>query len=113
MSSKLNEKKDTDKYAKRSTIIQNKYPGFVPIIANGMNGLVLSKNKFLVHKDAPVTRLLVAIRSKTNLTPEEALYLSCCNHIPKQSDLMSVLYSKYSDKDGFMYIKVYREETFG
>ena len=90
------------------------HPDCAPVIVSeaGGSGLVLSKRKYLIKLTANLSDLLVAIRKRANIGKEDALFLSCGGTIPKLTELMSELY-KHKEEDGFLYIEVHREATFG
>jgi len=108
-------------FAKRAEIsgrLKNKYPKHIPIIVeldrHSSNLLVLQNHKFLAPSGSTMGTLLLQIRDRCKLRPEEALYLFCGNSIliPTSYSLDKV-YEKYADEDGFLYIQVALENTFG
>jgi GABA(A) receptor-associated protein len=97
--------------------IKEKYPGRIPIII--MKGTLdtpfrLERNKFIVSQDVAFGKIAIDIRKEiSNLSPSQALFYMVNNTLLSHSSLMSQIYSKYADPDGFLYITCYSENTFG
>jgi GABA(A) receptor-associated protein len=51
-----------------------------------------------------VHEFLGVVRNRIKLPPEQALFLFVNNSIASSSDLMSSLYDREKDDDGFLYI---------
>ena len=64
----------------------------------------IDKKKYLVTHDFPVHEFLGVIRKRIKLPAEQALFLFVNNSIASSSDLMSTLYEREKDEDGFLYI---------
>jgi GABA(A) receptor-associated protein len=96
--------------------IMLKYKDRIPIIvemSDGSSGLNLVKNKYLVPSDLNVNQMLFVIRKRIKLAPEKALFMLFNNTLPPTSDMISTLYEKNKDKDGFLYATISEESTFG
>lgn len=98
--------------------IQAQYNDRVPIIvevARSNNQLTLNSKKFLVPCVISVGGFLGEIRKQANVSPEEAIFIFCGNGgvLVPTSNTMEEIYEKYKDEDGFLYITVALENTFG
>ena len=47
------------------------------------------------------------------LSPEEALFIFSGSSVLSSNTLISAVYEKYRDPDGFLYVKYSGENTFG
>lgn len=97
-----------DKRISESERILAKFPDRIPVIVqiskNCIKELpVLDKHKYLVPQDLTVGQFQYVIRKRIKLTPEKALYMFFQNSIPPTGSLISSVYDKYKDPDGFLY----------
>lgn len=94
-----------------------KYPERIPIIcekSNNANFLPeLDKHKYLVPGDLTIGQFIHVIRKRMNLMSEEAIFLFVSNTIPTSSTIMSTLYKRHKDPDGFLYMQYNKENVFG
>lgn len=97
--------------------ILKKYPDRVPIIAQRSETDTsipdIDNKKYLVPRDLSVGQLMYIIRKRIKLAPEKAIFAFIGNTIPPTSQLISQLYQELKDKDGFLYIEIAGESTFG
>ena len=94
----------------------NKYPNRVPIkVTVDKNINQIGTTQFLVPKNYTVAKFMMIVRSKINITKDQALFLLINNELPPSSDLISNIYSKYNTSTGKRYIDAYLklENTFG
>jgi GABA(A) receptor-associated protein len=98
--------------------IKGKYPNRIPIIieiANGSN-LNLTRSRFLAPEQISIGGFLNEIRKQTNVQKEEAIFIFCGSGnnvlVPTTHNLNSI-YEKYRDEDGFLYLTIALENTFG
>jgi GABA(A) receptor-associated protein len=99
-----------------STKIISKYPNRIPVIVEtvkGNNVGVLDKQKYLVPNDLTVGQFAYIIRKRVKLLPEKAMYLMVGNKIPTTASTMQSVYDSYVDVDGFLYINISGENTYG
>eukprot|EP01121_Diplochlamys_sp_Union-15-3_P019896 TRINITY_DN7602_c0_g1_i2.p1 TRINITY_DN7602_c0_g1~~TRINITY_DN7602_c0_g1_i2.p1 ORF type:complete len:138 (-),score=38.21 TRINITY_DN7602_c0_g1_i2:49-414(-) len=74
----------------------------------------IDKKKFLVPQDITVGKFVYEIRKHmTTLSPEKAIFLFVNDSLPPSSAVMSQVYERYKDEDGFLYITYSGENTFG
>ena len=102
-----------------STRIMNKYPGRIPIICEKANNNknkdipIIEKSKYLVPQDLTLSQFLYVIRTKLKLPSEKAIFLIVGGRIPASTELISNIYSRNKDFDGFLYITYSGENVFG
>lgn len=73
----------------------------------------LETKRLLVPPDITVAQLAYLLRRRLGISPEEALFIFSGSSILSSNTLISVIYEKYKDPDGFLYIKYSGENTFG
>lgn len=96
--------------------IMEKYEDRRPIIVEKLNGSnipQIDKKKYLVPVDLTIGQFIYVIRKRIRLNPNKALYIFVNNVIPPTSMLISDIYDKNKDKDGFLYVVYSSESTFG
>jgi GABA(A) receptor-associated protein len=97
--------------------INLKYPDRVPIIcevrACDHQDMPLDKNKYLVPKDLTVGQFVYVIRKRIRLSHEKAIFIFINNKLPPPSALLSQVYNEQKDIDGFLYVLISGESTFG
>lgn len=104
---------------KESSRVINKYPDRLPVIcekstySKNSNLLNVDKSKYLVPMDLTISQFLYVIRNRLKLSAEIAIFLFVGRTIPPSSALMSYIYNKYKDIDGFLYITYSSENVFG
>lgn len=122
---------DWTKRLAKTQYLREKYPGRIPIIVDRGNTTTpkLSDNRFIVplkssreEKGEKVTecmtigQLLHIIRKyMPTLTPEQGLFLFLYekNILPPGGASLSQVYAEHQDRDGFLYVTVLVENTFG
>ena len=117
-------KKDNPDKSKRvleSQKIREKYSDRIPVICekkatDKINQI--DKSKFLVPMDLTFTQFSAIIRKKIDLDKSKALNLLVMGKDNKQfsetgDKLMSDIYEKHRDEDGFLYITYTGEITWG
>ena len=97
---------------------REKYPNKVPIICEvspkKARELKLEKNKYLVPGDFTIGQFLMILRRRINITPEKALFLFMEDStMPPTGELLVVLDANNKNEDGFLYITVSLDNTFG
>jgi len=104
-----------EKRKEQSRLIMEKYPNRLPIICDVSKQLPnLDKHKYLIPEDLNSESFMYIIRKRIKLKPEHAMYFFVNNEKLLQGNtFMSEMYNKYKDEDGFLYIYVCAESTFG
>ena len=92
-----------------------KYPNRIPIIVERYNKGTpqIDRKKYLAPEDLSMANFLYVIRKRLKLTPEKSIFLFINNKIVNMTQLLSEVYDKHGDEDGFLYIKYCEESTFG
>uniref|UniRef100_A0A6C0C650 Autophagy-related protein n=1 Tax=viral metagenome TaxID=1070528 RepID=A0A6C0C650_9ZZZZ len=109
-------KKTEEERIKESTKIIEKYPDRIPIVVEKSKKSKvkdIDKNKYLVPNDMTLSQFLYIIRKRINLDTSEALFFFVNNTLCNNTLLLSEVYNKFKDKDGFLYIEYSSENTFG
>ena len=97
--------------------IRERYPDRIPVILkktkkNSLPDLI--KTKYLVENDMTVGRFLIHLRKNINLNPEKAIFLFVGSGVlPPTSSNMKQIYDRYKSSDGFLYMTITTESTFG
>jgi GABA(A) receptor-associated protein len=95
--------------------IHTKYPFKIPIILEriGPNAPELVHTKYLVNQDFTLGEFLYMIRMKSKLRPEFAIFLFINQKVYNTSECLQKIYDAEKRTDGFLYISVSSENTFG
>jgi GABA(A) receptor-associated protein len=99
-----------------ATRICAKYPDRVPVIIEYSEGSDLpqiDKKKYLVPTDLTFGQFIYVIRKNINLRSNQGLFSFVGDKIPNISIMMGELYDYYKDIDGFLYVVLSTESTFG
>ena len=104
-----------EKRKSESNNVRIKYPNRIPIIIEvfSKSDIKLDKFKYLVPFDFVIAQLLCIIKKRINMTSETALFIFINNLVPPATITIGTLYKENRDKDGFMYITISLENTFG
>ena len=112
--------KHTNSFQERldeSTRIKEKYNDRIPCIVEFDNkelSLANNKKKYLVPSNLTCGQLMYIVRKQVKLTHEKALFMQLENgSIPASSNFIEQLYSINQDEDGFLYFRIFLENTFG
>jgi GABA(A) receptor-associated protein len=112
--------KDRVSFQDRKTVadrIVNEHPNRIPVIVECSEALQrdhpLPKNKFAVPYDLTLAQFMFVIRKNMSLRPEFALFAFINNRLHPTSALMGTIYAEEKMDDGFMYIEIFQESTFG
>lgn len=105
-----------DKRKEESRRIRAKYPDRLPIIVEKSRRSKIQdidKKKYLVPTELTVGQFVYVIRKRIKLRPEQALFLFINGNIPPNAEIMSAVFDRCRDEDGFLYISYSGENTFG
>lgn len=98
---------------KISQKIMSKYPQRVPIIVDCKKEINLDKNKYIVPNDLTVGQFMYILKKRIKINHEQSIFLLCNNQLIMNTELMNNLFNKRKDYDGFLYIIISLENTFG
>ncbi|KAM6233191.1 microtubule-associated protein 1 light chain 3 gamma-like [Porphyrio hochstetteri] len=74
----------------------------------------LSRTKFLVSQDLPLSQFAVTLRTRLCLASSQTFYLLVNNKgLPNMAITMQELYQDNKDEDGFLYLTYASQEMFG
>uniref|UniRef100_A0A6C0LGJ5 Autophagy-related protein n=1 Tax=viral metagenome TaxID=1070528 RepID=A0A6C0LGJ5_9ZZZZ len=90
-----------------------KYPQRVPIIVDCNKEINLDKNKYIVPNDLTVGQFMYILKKRIKINHEQSIFLLCNNQLIINTELINNLYNKQKDYDGFLYIIISLENTFG
>ena len=110
------EKHSFDERLQQSSKIMVKYPDRLPIICfkhPESKIQQIDKEKYLVPSDLTIGQFIFVIRKRIKLNPEVGLFLFVNDSLPPTAALMSIVYDRYKNEDGFLYITYSGENTFG
>jgi GABA(A) receptor-associated protein len=96
--------------------IKDKYPNRIPVIVQVSKKSTLDqieKCKYLVPSDLTMAQLIYVFRKRIKLAPEKSMFVFVNQIIPTSSAFISQIYHEHKDKDGFLYILICEENTFG
>eukprot|EP00727_Mastigamoeba_balamuthi_P004909 m51a1_g14416 putative autophagy protein 8 (125) ;mRNA; r:456746-457833 len=96
--------------------ILTKYNDHIPVIvekAANSDAPDIDKKKYLVPRDITVGKFVYEIRRHMKLKPEKAIFLFVNDVLPPTGALMSQIYERHKDEDGFLYVTYNGESTFG
>lgn len=93
--------------------IFSKYPQKVPIIVDCKKELKLDKNKYIVPNDLTVGQFMYILKKRININHEQSIFLLCNNQLVINTELINNLFNRQKDYDGFLYIIILLENTFG
>lgn len=111
--------KSEHKFEKRvelCTRLRSQYPDRIPVIIepSDKKSIELNRKKYLTPVDISIGAFLHEIRKQAKVKAEEAIFLFFGNGVLAPTAFtMSQAYEKYKDEDGFLYITVALENTFG
>lgn len=116
MDYEFKKKNEYNKRLAESTNIKNKYPDRIPIIVEKYKDSKLptiDKCKYLVPKDMNLGQFVYIIRKRIKIESNQALFVTVNSVLESSNILISELYEKQKDEDGFLYIIYTTENTFG
>lgn len=96
---------------KESKRLKEKYPTRIPVIVNDeFLKIKLTKHKYLIPNTLTCGDFMCVIRTRLKISDEEAMFMNIQKNIPSNSSLMS---DQNIEPDGFMYVDIRLENTFG
>ena len=110
-------KKSLEQRLKESSEILRKHPDRICVYLEKQDKCKmlpnLDKNKYLVPNSITAGQFMYVIRKRITLGPEQAIFLFVKNTVLSATTLMSDVYEKYKNEDGFLYITFSGENCFG
>tara|TARA_B100001996_G_C18619831_1_gene577218 strand:- start:452 stop:880 length:429 start_codon:yes stop_codon:yes gene_type:complete len=96
----------------QSTKLRSKHPDRLPIIMIPQN-IEISKIKYLVPCNIEFSTFIQLIRHDIKINRYESFFCLIDGLLPTNNQSIIELYNLYSNKDGFLYINITKESTFG
>merc|ERR1711981_102191 len=97
-----------EKRKEESEKIRKKHPDRIPIVVEKSNSCKnipnLDKKKYLVPKELTIGQFQYVIRKRIKLDSQKAMFIFINNKLPTTSELLSTIYQKEKNEDGFLYI---------
>lgn len=94
--------------------ISQKFPEKIPVILDDIDkNIHIDKCKFLVSRDITFGQFVYVVRKRCSLNKEEGLFFFIDNTLQPMNESISIVYKDKKDKDGFLYVKLTKENTFG
>lgn len=92
-----------------------RFPDRVPVIVEQKQSFPgkLDKNKYLVPHEINVGQMLHLIRRRSKCRAETGIFLFVNNTLPATSSLIYDLARENKEDDGFLYMSVCGEDTYG
>ena len=100
----------------KSDRVRSRYSDRIPVICEKeyrSDIPQIDKIKYLVPNDLTVGQFNYVIRKRIKLPPEKAMFLFVNNVLPPTGSLISEVYDKHQDLDGFLYFFYSGESVFG
>ena len=101
----------------KASLILNQHPDRIPVVVECSEQLQaihpLKKNKFIVPFELTLAQFIFVIRKHMKLDPSYAIFVFINNTLHPTTAIMGDLYASQKDEDGFMYLDVFQESTFG
>ena len=101
----------------KASIILKQHPDRIPVVVECSDQLQqihpLKKNKFIVPFDLTLAQFIFVIRKHMKLDSAYAIFVFINNKLHPTTSIVGDIYSKEKDEDGFMYLDVFQESTFG
>jgi len=101
----------------KASIILKQHSDRIPVVVECSEQLQsmhpLKKNKFIVPFELTLAQFIFVIRKHMKLDPSYAIFVFINNKLHPSTAIMGDLYAGQKNEDGFMYLDVFQESTFG
>ena len=98
-----------------SSEIMSVHKNKIPIILSisDKSSIKLTKNKFIVPRDITIQQFHCILKKYMKITSKQSILFFINNSLPISSDTLGNIYNTDKSDDGFLYITVQTENTFG
>ena len=115
---KFKQRISVEERKKESVRILEKYPDRIPVIVERSSHCSdideIDRHKYLVPADLSMGQFIFVVRKRIELDASKGLYFYVNkNGMVPTSELISNIYHRYKDEDGFLYVEYAGESTFG
>ena len=90
---------------------KNKIPVVIQI--SEKSNIYLDKLKYIVPKDITVQQFHCILNKYIIKNEKHSIIMFINNTLPTSTETIGSLYNQYKDNDGFLYITLSKENTFG
>jgi GABA(A) receptor-associated protein len=101
----------------KASLILKQHADRIPVVVECSEELQsihpLKKNKFIVPYELSLSQFMFVIRKHMKLDQTHAIFVFINNKLHPSTSMMGELYAIEKDEDGFMYLNVFQESTFG
>jgi len=101
----------------KASLILKQHADRIPVVVECSQELQiihpLKKNKFIVPFELTLAQFMFVIRKHMKLEATHAIFVFINNKLHPTTAMMGELYANEKDADGFMYLCVFQESTFG
>jgi GABA(A) receptor-associated protein len=101
----------------KASLILKQHADRIPVVVECSEQLQsihpLKKNKFIVPYELSLSQFMFVIRKHMKLEQTHAIFVFINNKLHPSTSMMGELYAIEKDEDGFMYLNVFQESTFG
>ena len=101
----------------KASLILKQHTDRIPVVVECSEQLQavhpLKKNKFIVPFELTLAQFIFVIRKHMKLDPSYAIFVFINNKLHPTTSIMGDLYANQKEEDGFMYLDVFQESTFG
>lgn len=101
-----------DQRKKESDRIKQIYLNRVPVVIE-KSSIILDKYKFLVPYESKIYEFMEILRKRIDIKSHQGLFLFINNTIPNMTKSIGEIYNEHKNEDGFLYINLILETTFG
>lgn len=105
-----------EKRTKEYELLRSKYPHRIPIILTQHPSSklpMIQKRKYLVPETLTIGGFMYNVRTRIKLKPEIGVFLFAKNNIMPNTEEIGSIHQKYKSEDGFLYLLLTGENTFG
>lgn len=88
------------------------YYNKLPIILDSKN-IKLEKHKYIVPNNITIAQFLYTLRNKITINSSESIFLFHKSFLIDPGQDIKIIYNKFKDEDGFLYLLVEKENVFG
>jgi GABA(A) receptor-associated protein len=96
--------------------VLKRYPDRIPCIIEMSKRCTFNrpeKTKFLIPQNLSIGQLQYVIRKRIKLSPDLAMFMFINNVLIPSSEELQRVYQEHKDEDGFLYVVITSESTFG
>jgi hypothetical protein len=97
---------------KKSTRIRSRHPDRLPVIIVPVN-VTIDQLKYLPHKESSFGEFMHMIRRYITLNKEQSLLCFVDDKLIPLTNTIDMIYKIHMNQDGYLYVTILAENTFG